>query len=110
MKKVREKDLKELIENLYREFICEISQDEYNEKKKLGTGEARVNININSAYIQIWWYEKDVEYVESKVDAFEMILERISFGNLKMIFCCNDKMNKQKVICIYIANAYEIIE
>lgn len=113
MKKVRKEDLRELIGELYREFILGISTDEYYKERCEGTNEANEHINIRPTHVQLWWYEEEEEIdtdTKNMIENFAQILEKISFGNLKMIFYGMDKINNNDAICIYIANAYEVIE
>lgn len=113
MKKVRESEIRNLIENLYRKFIYGISIDEYNKKQYTGVNKANVHINVQSTYVELWWYEKETEIsTETKkmIESFASILEKISFGNLEVIFYDMDKFRDSNIISIYIAKAYEVIE
>lgn len=113
MKKVRESEIRDLIENLYRKFIYGISIDEYYKKQSAGVNKANVHINVQSTYVELWWYEKETEIsTETKkmIESFASILEKISFENLKVIFYNMDKFRDSNIISIYIANAYEVID
>lgn len=113
MKKVRESEIRDLIENLYRKFIYGISIDEYSKKQYVGVNEANVHINVQSTHVELWWYEKKTEIdTETKkmIESFASILEKISYGNLKVIFYNMDKFRDSNIISIYIANAYEVID
>ncbi len=109
MKKVRKKDLENLIESFYCKFIAHISKSEYYDLPYC----KRATVAVMSTHI-VFKYEFDDS--DSQIDMENFIgnfaeeIEKITFGNLKVTYYGTEKSQYGSMIEIYIANAYEVTD
>lgn len=110
MKKVREKDLINLITDFYCKFIAHISEKEHD---SLSCDE-KVKVSIKSTHIVVWWYyNEDLEITDDTISCvknFAEEIENVTFGNLKVTYAGIGTAWDKTTFEIYIANAYEVIE
>lgn len=110
MKKVREDDVINLIENFYCKFIAHTTISQHYDLPHC----ERVKVNVKSTHVKVWWYFD--EELDSKCDTETFIkgfaeeIEKITFGNLKVTYYGIGKIDEKEIFEIYIANAYEVIK
>lgn len=109
MKKVRKRDLEDLIINFYCEFIAHVSESEYVDLSY----DEKVKVNVKSTHIEACWNFDDSDSqidMENFLNEFKKEIEKITFENLKVTYASFEKNQYMTMIKIYIANAYEVIE